>query len=373
MPARCAHLDQIKDVEPGTPNGCEECLKMGGVGPPPPVSDLRPRRLLRQLAQEARDEAFPRDRRTRSSAVRAGRGLGLVLRRRADHRARAARNDGPVRPARGRRGRRCRSPGGRRHATLHMWTQIVGKTRLALAPMENHWWQVALYVTPRGLTTSAMPSRHPHVRGGLRLPRPPPVRESQRRRDAPRSRSCRRSVADFYAAYMATAAIAGARGPDPAHAGRGRDRHPVRPDREHASYDADAANRCWRLLVAGRPRAQAVPRPFRRQGQPRALLLGELRPGVRRGSRDAPHRCIPAAPRTARLRHARGVLARVQQLRLLARRRRGRGARVLRLRVSRAARIRRPSGASRRRALRSRCCASSFCRTSAVRTAADPG
>src|SRR5579862_2204441 len=43
------------------------------------------------------------------------------------------------------------------YATLHMWTQIVGKTRLALAPMENHWWQVAFYATPRGLTTSAMP------------------------------------------------------------------------------------------------------------------------------------------------------------------------------------------------------------------------
>ena len=43
------------------------------------------------------------------------------------------------------------------YATLHMWTQIVGQTRLALAPMENHWWQVSLYVTPRGLTTSAMP------------------------------------------------------------------------------------------------------------------------------------------------------------------------------------------------------------------------
>src|SRR5579863_8848122 len=43
------------------------------------------------------------------------------------------------------------------HATLHMWSQIVGKTRLALAPMENHWWQVALYLTARGLTTSAMP------------------------------------------------------------------------------------------------------------------------------------------------------------------------------------------------------------------------
>ena len=42
-------------------------------------------------------------------------------------------------------------------ATLHMWTQIIGKIRLAQAPMINHWWQVPLYVTSRGLTTSPMP------------------------------------------------------------------------------------------------------------------------------------------------------------------------------------------------------------------------
>ena len=42
-------------------------------------------------------------------------------------------------------------------ATLHLWTQVVGKIRLAHAPMVNHWWQVPLYVTSRGLTTSAMP------------------------------------------------------------------------------------------------------------------------------------------------------------------------------------------------------------------------
>ena len=41
--------------------------------------------------------------------------------------------------------------------TLHMWSQVVGKIRLAQAPMVNHWWQVALYVTARGLTTSPMP------------------------------------------------------------------------------------------------------------------------------------------------------------------------------------------------------------------------
>jgi hypothetical protein len=42
-------------------------------------------------------------------------------------------------------------------ATLHMWTQIVGKTRLALSPKENGWWHVALYLTARGLTTSSIP------------------------------------------------------------------------------------------------------------------------------------------------------------------------------------------------------------------------
>lgn len=41
--------------------------------------------------------------------------------------------------------------------TLHMWLQIVGKVRLAHAPLVNHWWQVTFYVTPRGLTTSAIP------------------------------------------------------------------------------------------------------------------------------------------------------------------------------------------------------------------------
>src|SRR5258708_15524272 len=41
--------------------------------------------------------------------------------------------------------------------TLHMLMQIVGKTRLALTPVQNHWWNVPFYVTPRGLTTSAVP------------------------------------------------------------------------------------------------------------------------------------------------------------------------------------------------------------------------
>ena len=132
--------------------------------------------------------------------------------------------------------------------TLHMWTQIIGKTRLALAPVENHWWHVALYVTPRGLTTSAMPSgtrtlavdfdfldHQLYVRvsdGATRaLPLVP------------------RSVADFYAAYLAALQSLGLEvriRPVPVEV---ETAIPFAQDREHASYDADAANRCWRLLV----------------------------------------------------------------------------------------------------------------------------
>jgi Family of unknown function (DUF5996) len=43
------------------------------------------------------------------------------------------------------------------YTILHLWTQIVGKIRLALSPKINHWWQSTLYVTPRGLTTGTIP------------------------------------------------------------------------------------------------------------------------------------------------------------------------------------------------------------------------
>src|SRR6476620_2880236 len=43
------------------------------------------------------------------------------------------------------------------YATLHMWTEIGGKVRLALSPHVNHWWEVPLYVSARGLTTSPIP------------------------------------------------------------------------------------------------------------------------------------------------------------------------------------------------------------------------
>jgi len=134
------------------------------------------------------------------------------------------------------------------YVTLHMWSQIVGKTRLALAPMENHWWQVALYVTPRGLTTSAIPAgtrtfavdfdfldHHLYVRTSDGAISAIPL--------------VAQSVADFYTAYVAALRSLGIEARirpvpnevDPAI--------PFGGDREHASYDAAAATRCWRVLV----------------------------------------------------------------------------------------------------------------------------
>src|SRR5262245_46347677 len=43
------------------------------------------------------------------------------------------------------------------YKTLHLWMQIVGKIRLAQSPLVNHWWEVPLYLTARGLTTSPIP------------------------------------------------------------------------------------------------------------------------------------------------------------------------------------------------------------------------
>jgi hypothetical protein len=132
--------------------------------------------------------------------------------------------------------------------TLHLWTQVVGKTRLALAPMQNHWWQVVLYVTSRGLGTSAIPfgertfeidfdfiAHQLVVRTGEGETRTMPL--------APRP------VADFYREYLA---LLRGLGIEVKLYPRPMEMTIVAPfpdDREHSSYDPDAAQRCWRALV----------------------------------------------------------------------------------------------------------------------------
>lgn len=134
------------------------------------------------------------------------------------------------------------------YATLHMLTQIVGKTRLALAPMQNHWWQVPLYVTERGLTTSSMPygeraatvdfdfiHHHVAIRTSAGDTRTIPL--------------VQRPVREFYVEYLDVlgALDIGARI-------RGvpvevETAIPFADDTQHASYDAEAVNRWWRAMV----------------------------------------------------------------------------------------------------------------------------
>ena len=134
------------------------------------------------------------------------------------------------------------------YATLHMWTQIVGKTRLALAPMENHWWQIALYLTPRGLTTSAIPYGERSFAIDFDfIDHMLWLRTSD---GATRAVALfARSVADFYVEYMAVLRTLGfeiALMPSPVEV---QIAIPFAEDYEHAAYDPKAARRCWQILL----------------------------------------------------------------------------------------------------------------------------
>jgi hypothetical protein len=134
-------------------------------------------------------------------------------------------------------------------ATLQLWTQIVGKIRLALTPWLNHSWHVALYVTTRGLTTSPMPygARSlqidfdfvDHVLW-LRLS------DGQFRQLALKPMS----VAEFYAGMMTALKELGIAVKISTMPCEIPNCMAFDQDTVHASYDADAANRFWRVLLA---------------------------------------------------------------------------------------------------------------------------
>jgi len=135
--------------------------------------------------------------------------------------------------------------------TLHLWTQIVGKTRLALTPLENHWWNVTLYVTPRGLQTPPIPFRHGwpetfDVEFDF-LAHKLAVRTSEGREWS--TALYPRSVADFYGEYLAGLHGLGIevslhRTPDEFD-----DKTPFDEDRHHASYDAAHVESFRRILI----------------------------------------------------------------------------------------------------------------------------
>ncbi len=128
-------------------------------------------------------------------------------------------------------------------------TQIVGKTRLALAPMQNHWWQVTLYPTTQGLATSAMPCGERAVNIELDF------RAHQVRIETSDGRQeilflSSQSVAEFFRAYLAALAaleIDVRLMPRPVEV-------PVAiafaEQREHSYFDADAVQRWWQILLS---------------------------------------------------------------------------------------------------------------------------
>ena len=134
------------------------------------------------------------------------------------------------------------------YATLHMWLQIVGKTRLALAPIQNHWWQVALYVTPRGLTTSTIPFGEHAFAVDLDFI----SHELLIRTSAGSARVLplgAQAVRDFYRDYMAALHALGIDIKLLARPVEVLTAIPFAADIEHASYDPDAVHRCWQIIA----------------------------------------------------------------------------------------------------------------------------
>jgi hypothetical protein len=134
-------------------------------------------------------------------------------------------------------------------ATLHMWCQIVGKIRMALSPYANHWWQVPLYVSARGLTTSPIPYKgkifeieFDFIGHMLRIS----VSDGALRT----LRLVPKPVAAFHAELMATLADIGIEvhiRTLPAELANPID---FTQDTIHASYDSAYANRFWQTLIA---------------------------------------------------------------------------------------------------------------------------
>jgi hypothetical protein len=134
------------------------------------------------------------------------------------------------------------------YATLHRWTQIVGKIRLAGTPWINHSWHVTLYVTSRGLTTSLIPNGPmPFQIDFDFIDHQLSVRTSS---GQVRSFALRpRSVADFYRELMGSLHELGVGMEIYPRPNEMADATRFDQDESHASYDPDAANRCWRVLV----------------------------------------------------------------------------------------------------------------------------
>jgi hypothetical protein len=142
--------------------------------------------------------------------------------------------------------------------SLHMWSQIVGKTRLALAPMENHWWQVALYPTARGLTTSAMPAAGQTLQVSFDFVSHELVIRSSRGVDWS-MKLVPQSVAQFFASYREGLRCFDVEPHLLARPVEVPVALPFAQDCEPRAYDREAAHAVWQILL----RTERVLKQFR--------------------------------------------------------------------------------------------------------------
>ncbi len=174
--------------------------------------------------------------------------------------------------------------------TLHMWTQIVGKTRLALHPLQAHWWNVPLYVSGRGLSTAAMPygseflevefnfiSHALRFRTSAGATMETPLRAQ--------------SVAGFYEEYKRTLAALGVPVSIWGMPVELSKPIPFAEDTVHCTYDPEAARRFWRVLMSADQVFQRFSAKFVGKVSPVHFFWGSFDLAVTRFSgRPAPER-----------------------------------------------------------------------------------
>jgi hypothetical protein len=133
-------------------------------------------------------------------------------------------------------------------STLQLWTQIVGKTRLALTPWLNHGWQVPLYVTACGLTTSAIPTGNEFLEIEFDFIKHRLVMLTSRGEERTLALEPR-TVADFYRRALGLMRDIGVVVSINERPNEVQDPISFSQDRIHAAYDAPAAHRFWRALI----------------------------------------------------------------------------------------------------------------------------
>ncbi len=179
------------------------------------------------------------------------------------------------------------------YATLHMWTQIVGKIRLELTPRVNHWWNVPLYVSSRGLTTSIIPYGSGHFDMEFDFVEHKLVIRTTDPRTATVALAPR-SVADFYRELMSALRSLGIEVKIWKMPVEVADPIPFDQDKVHGAYDAEHVRRLWRILLSADDAFKVFRSRFVGKSSPVHFFWGSFDLAITRFSgRRAPERSDP--------------------------------------------------------------------------------